>query len=92
MRTCRCSECRDPKADLAAGTVEWLRLYGNSCANSGFYFPANAEESLDYCLKFQLLARGAVLELFRRRRGRLRKGSLPLIVNAPGRQVVLFLP
>ena len=81
MRTCRCSECRDPKADLAAGTVEWFRFYGNGCANCGFYSPTNADESLGYCLKFQLLARGAALELSRRRRGRLRKGGLPLLVG-----------
>ena len=82
MRTCRCSQCRDSRAEVAAGTVEWFRFYGNGCANCGFYSLTNADESLGYCLKLQHLARGAALRLTQRRgRGRLRTGCLPLIVG-----------
>lgn len=87
MRTCRCSECRDPRADLAAGTVEWLCFYGNSCANCGFYSPANAEQSFGYCLKFQLLARGAAPEV----RGAFSCCEFRPYHDTSGRKVVRFL-
>jgi hypothetical protein len=74
-RMCGCLECRNMKADLAAGKPEAV-AYGNCCANCGFYSPLGKIEASGVCCKFELSPANTGMNLYHRRRGELRGQAL----------------
>jgi hypothetical protein len=79
IRVCACIACRDLEADRAAGTVEPV-VYGNSCANCGFYSPLDEAKASGVCCKLELSPGAGGMNLYHRKREELR--STPIIVGA----------
>jgi hypothetical protein len=80
-RVCRCSQCRDIERDLALGTVELLRVYGDSCANVGFSLRITRTNPAGSCRRFELLPRRRGMDLSHRKLGHIREGGQALLVG-----------
>jgi hypothetical protein len=79
---CRCKACRDSAADIAAGTVKWASVYGDHCANCGFFKSRSADWFWGQCLRFSLRPVDGGMKLLRVEGTKPAAGTLPWIVQA----------
>jgi hypothetical protein len=77
---CQCKACRDSAADIAAGTVKWASVYGDHCANCGFFKPRGLFKG--ECLRFALRPVDEGMKLVRTEGARPAAGTLAWIVQA----------
>lgn len=80
-RICRCSTCRDLGKDKAAGTIDYMRLYGDGCGNCYFFAPQKVGDADGICRKFELLPEDRGMSLSPRRLGQIREGGHAVLVG-----------
>jgi len=80
-RVCRCSTCCDLGKDAAAGKIDYLRMYGDSCGNCCFFAPQRVGDPDGICRKFELLLEDRGMSLSPRRLGQIREGGHAVLVG-----------